>query len=724
MNRRDIGNKSWWRVIQKVRQYASSRNRGVVVCDAHIACGGLYYEPNLQLTQSQWNLYCPTTISSGQLLFDFHSMWIGWKESAPCTVNNQPAIFGMQANEGLHGRSLGGISPQGWSCTRNPYLVEFDNSGPSSAVGCNYNMAEDWLLWGWDDISWFALQQEAKRNDILKYAYYKTKCLDINGHLEMPGMRGVSPDQSPASRWLYRANTGAQNQQATIKSIWSNAFASSIRWVNHNFTDMNLINQPSIPHVSSSLVPSGSDRMYYIGTDGYIHGYVKDNGLSGWNTTSPSYSAQSNGGPSIVNQVKAKSDLVVSPDGSTILYIGVDGFIHGFNMISAWNYSYLDFGKQPMLNQNLRAHKNLVFCSNTRLFYVAKEAGGTGNARIHGFVKYGSSWLTTSPTYASRVSAASMEQVGGALTYSPTNNRLYYVGANGFLFYYTIQTDWSFNYVEVSSSQLVAQNIKILPTKISVNGNSVLYIGKEFGNGGALRIHELADNGGNWLCNSPSWAAQSNNQPIVTQMQALGNEICSSPDGKNVACIGADSRVYYYERLANSSWIYSYNKTLGSEANGSASNSLQYLDNYTILYNSTSTLPVPFSTGDCKVHSIKLEEPYCANSCISAIEPSYIFGRYAESVISEQAMVVTEGQVAVYPNPASGIINVVLPESLLDHEITYIVTNSAGSMLLTGSLLSRQNQIDCANLSGGLCVVQIHDESTNIKYFHKVVIEH
>lgn len=65
--------------------------------------------------------------------------------------------------------------------------------------------------------------------------------------------------------------------------------------------------------------------------------------------------------------MKAKSDLTISPDGNTILYIGIDGYVHGFNVNNVWNYTYFDFVKQPMINQNLKADKNLIFTSNTRV---------------------------------------------------------------------------------------------------------------------------------------------------------------------------------------------------------------------------------------------------------------------------------------------------------------------------------------------------------------------
>jgi len=38
-------------------------------------------------------------------------------------------------------------------------------------------------VWGWDEISWLSLQEEAYRNKWLEYAYNWIKETDPNGHL-------------------------------------------------------------------------------------------------------------------------------------------------------------------------------------------------------------------------------------------------------------------------------------------------------------------------------------------------------------------------------------------------------------------------------------------------------------------------------------------------------------------------------------------------------------
>ena len=65
------------------------------------------------------------------------------------------------------------------------------------------------FIWGWDEITWFALLPEKERNDWLRSAWKWVQDTDANGHLQMPGSRvlrraGIGP--TPA---VKRARTGS-----------------------------------------------------------------------------------------------------------------------------------------------------------------------------------------------------------------------------------------------------------------------------------------------------------------------------------------------------------------------------------------------------------------------------------------------------------------------------------------------------------------------------------
>ena len=115
----------------------------------------------------------------------------------------------------------GGITPSGWSCTHAPYLFEFDNFG----LGDPGKPSRPPFVWGWDEITWFALLPEAERNQWLRYAWKWVKESDPNCHLQMPGSRILTPGKPNAPRW-YWANTrsdacpGGFNTESTIKELW------------------------------------------------------------------------------------------------------------------------------------------------------------------------------------------------------------------------------------------------------------------------------------------------------------------------------------------------------------------------------------------------------------------------------------------------------------------------------------------------------------------------
>lgn len=191
---------SWWSVIERVRNYARKQaRRGTVLCDAHVPSGGI--------------------VRDGRLLLDFHSFPLRPKDVAE---KPQEAILALDYMDVIYNRSKGGVTPSGWECAHLPYLVEVDNYGISSKPGVP---GQEWFVWGYDEISWFALQPENYRNQWLQYAWNWVREHDPNGYLQMPGSRVVTG--LPAERGRrYRANTKSADcplgysQEETIKRIW------------------------------------------------------------------------------------------------------------------------------------------------------------------------------------------------------------------------------------------------------------------------------------------------------------------------------------------------------------------------------------------------------------------------------------------------------------------------------------------------------------------------
>jgi hypothetical protein len=201
MDKNDPGHAGWLDMLGRVRGYARQHaRRHFLICDAHTPTGGY--------------------VENGKLLFDFHSFPLRIVE-----VTNQPykGVLRVGYSDSIFKRSKGGITPSGWPCEHLPYLVEFDNFGRSNPG----KPSKSPFIWGWDEITWFALLPEKERNDWLRYAWKWIKENDSDGHLEMPGSRVMTPGIPDGLRW-YWANTKSDacpngfNTESTIKEIWEN----------------------------------------------------------------------------------------------------------------------------------------------------------------------------------------------------------------------------------------------------------------------------------------------------------------------------------------------------------------------------------------------------------------------------------------------------------------------------------------------------------------------
>lgn len=193
--------KQWAALLVRIRAHAREHaRRHLVLLDAHVPTGSM--------------------IVDGVSLLDFNSFPMRIKE-----VPEKPheAILEVGHLDALFKRSKGCVSPSGWRCESLPYLVEFDNYGRNRRP--NVADTNSIFVWGWDEISWFSLQDEAYRNQWLEYAYDWIRKTDPNGHLQMPVNRMIScPNETFGS---YRANTRSEacpvgySQEETIKKIWN-----------------------------------------------------------------------------------------------------------------------------------------------------------------------------------------------------------------------------------------------------------------------------------------------------------------------------------------------------------------------------------------------------------------------------------------------------------------------------------------------------------------------
>ena len=544
----DNGNINLWYVTEQIRAYAANHaRRGVVLLDAHSTVfpktpyGAWFLHPDAWVYDPSRPYPEPAPTWQTRLIFDYHSLGTIYTKNAdspcyddgimgnailPVTLNNGSGL----TNGGLINQSRGGLNPQGWYCVHNPALSRYDNGNNIFPTGCGAPG-----LYNYDNDSWFATQREDLRQLILKYTYYRVKCLDPNGHFSMPGrliahyfVGGTTQE------YLYNAYTEA----ATIKNIWNNVYAHSSDWIPHDFTAQNVADGPDIGP-ASSLIVVGDDKIYYIGTDGYIHGYIRVNSdinSRTWLTVSPSYACQL----SAAATVKAQGDLVASPDGTHLLYIGTDGYIHAFDIIDVWRYYYSDFMKSEMVAQQLTAVGSLIYPGNDRIFYIATYPTFNDSNRVHGFQKSSGIWQTTSPTYSAEgafgQSILGQTKAAGALTYRQHTgfDRIYYRDIFGLISYYEVHDLITFYYVPCPGNLNLHAAGLVIVGNLAFYGNRIYFVAQ---NSGAYWVYCLIDTGtSSWtLLDVSANAAAYSGSSIGIQLQSSsGGKIAVSPDGNTV----------------------------------------------------------------------------------------------------------------------------------------------------------------------------------------------
>ena len=192
-------------IIDMIRNYAKNNaRRHYIVLDGHTPYGGF--------------------IKDGISLLDFNSFPLRIKE-----IEDKPmeGMLEVGHSDGIFNKSLGAISPSGWKAESMPYLVEFDNFGIRRNPETGIAIIEDHFCWGYDDITWFALQDEKYRNNWLWYAFDWIRETDPNGHLQMCIIRMITHPENGKTYRSYFANTNSvacpvgYSQEETIKEIWN-----------------------------------------------------------------------------------------------------------------------------------------------------------------------------------------------------------------------------------------------------------------------------------------------------------------------------------------------------------------------------------------------------------------------------------------------------------------------------------------------------------------------
>jgi len=225
---------NYWDLVGRVRKYAATKaRRGLVLINANS------YPAD---SSGKWNdatgLHGIVN-SAGYLALDYCYAPLRPEENPS---SPQDAVLD-EYQDTIFGKSAGGISPNGWSCTSCPYVVQLDPGGsPKPGVPIGY----PWV-WGWSEWDWYVNQPASYRASWLWYAQAWLAKTDATGHLRMPGMSGGGG--LPGIGWYHanipwysqsdpNATTRNQwflgfNDEPTIKAIWSHSADPNI--LNGNF---------------------------------------------------------------------------------------------------------------------------------------------------------------------------------------------------------------------------------------------------------------------------------------------------------------------------------------------------------------------------------------------------------------------------------------------------------------------------------------------------------
>ena len=282
-------------------------------------------------------------VVNGQSLLDYNAM--------PFTrfpVLDRPGEKLVLVREG---RSGGGISPEGVYESSLPFLYEFDNWGGRDQWA-HENLSYEQLAWsqwwGGDQISWFADQDEAARNEFLDYAFKWTAINNPDGFFAFPLMRGIGPGGDGQDR-TYKMNDRSDScpngfsQEDAAARLLKTGYETYRAYANPNMLDYGCreVDDPETgvrfpekvvcygsfqPYVGAVANDSNSEitRMYYIGDGKYALSFIMpyagtyDFAVSTWGTLSACVSTSH---PFPFSGTGDKGHLVIEKDNTIVRII-------------------------------------------------------------------------------------------------------------------------------------------------------------------------------------------------------------------------------------------------------------------------------------------------------------------------------------------------------------------------------------------------------------------
>lgn len=749
INRKDIGNKELWGLIQKIRDYAKDYNRGIVVINGSPA----YYEPDLQMTLNEWQYYFPESDYDSHLLYDFWEAKLHLKEDP----NNCPSAYIDGASiPNMDFTNIGGIHPQGFRVKENFASYVFDFDDVKEITGCE--AIGEQHVYGWDESSWFAFSNPIFRKTFLKYAHYKIKCLRDNGTLTMPGRIPVktqpsNQNEGPEIFYNWRGVHPTINGEPVLegdgelevmKEIWSGIYDSDNTLNLVDFTEKHLFSGTG-SDVKNNIVFNGDNRIYFVTPSGTIQGYINYEGV--WLKVSPSWSAQANGVP-VASQVKAKNCddcMVVDQSGDNIYYIGEDNKVHSFRIQDDWTYFYeelnVDYSHlyQENLEINLEAIHSLRITEDNILFFVGElqqnhiiaDYNKDGVINFQDFIYwmelnsqfedpenyifglYPSQELFTdyfafSPQLNNLNTPLNNQQGAGAkMLLNETSNDLIYLGSDDLLYnikYSILNANvFEFEYFPIIQINNYLNQVNNTLADFCINSNSEFFIASDSPFSDQLSLLKFDNPYLNSLPLSTPQnlriSAEVNGTPLNDQISFKSSLKCLKG---GICFIGENNQVVGYRETSQG---FNYNPYLELPEDKKAY-SLEVKDKVYF-----SSFP-----GENELHYFDFKEDYCSNPNLLDFDE----GQFSENITREFVNKEVEAKIdqedlklKVSPNPIIGsTLRFEVPSfeghtkvqlKVLDSRTVEIYTNDSFE-------LSQYNEIDIDLKGSGICFLIINGE--------------
>jgi len=245
---------------------------------------------------------------------------------------------------------------------------------------------------------------------------------------------------NPARQELYYR--GVDNEIHGFKVIdpW--------RFSYFNLSSLSSRNLTSNEKVKSNLILAADNLLCYISTGNQVYCYVYNNNQ--WVPSSPSWIA--NATVDVSNQAPAAGGLVVNPSHSRLYYQGTDNYIHGFVIDGYWNYKYFDL---PKTQQGYELVLGSLVCANdTHLYYIGQNSRVYGMLLNGSYgddsaPTYGGNWGKISPSYSAQLTPNGLHEqtlAAGSLAASPDGNTLAYIGTDNNLHGFRVLDDYNSEY--------------------------------------------------------------------------------------------------------------------------------------------------------------------------------------------------------------------------------------------------------------------------------------